>query len=79
MSAKEVADTIINAIEQDKYCFIVVNFANGDIMVGHTAVPAAVIKAVKALDREVGRLLDSAVAHGLRDHDRRSRQLRRIH
>ena len=62
MSAKEVADTIISAIKQDKYCFIVVNFANGD-MVGHTAVPGAVIKAVEALDREVGRLLDSAVAH----------------
>lgn len=62
MSAKEVADTVIKAIEDDKYCFIVVNFANGD-MVGHTAVPAAVIQAVEALDREVGRLLDVAVAH----------------
>ncbi len=62
MSAKEVADTVIKAVENNKYCFIVVNFANGD-MVGHTAVPEAVIKAVEALDREVGRLLDSAVAH----------------
>jgi 2,3-bisphosphoglycerate-independent phosphoglycerate mutase len=61
MSAKEVADTVINAMEQNKHCFIVVNFANGD-MVGHTAVPAAVIKAVEALDREVGRVLDTAVA-----------------
>ncbi|MFN3786713.1 MAG: alkaline phosphatase family protein, partial [Thiothrix sp.] len=62
MSAQAVADTVIKAIENDNYCFIVVNFANGD-MVGHTAVPAAVIKAVEALDREVGRLLDVAVAH----------------
>lgn len=62
MSAKEVADTVIKAVEGDKYCFIVVNFANGD-MVGHTAVPGAVIQAVEALDREVGRLLDVAVAN----------------
>lgn len=62
MSAKEVADTVIKAIEDDKYCFIVVNFANGD-MVGHTAVGNAVIQAVEALDREVGRLLDVAVAN----------------
>ncbi|EIJ34899.1 2,3-bisphosphoglycerate-independent phosphoglycerate mutase [Thiothrix nivea] len=62
MSAKEVADTVIKAVEDDKYCFIVVNFANGD-MVGHTAVPGAVIHAVEALDREVGRLLDVATAN----------------
>lgn len=62
MSAAEVADTVVKAIEDDKYCFIVVNFANGD-MVGHTAVPEAVIQAVEALDREVGRVLDTAVKH----------------
>jgi 2,3-bisphosphoglycerate-independent phosphoglycerate mutase len=63
MSAKEVADTVINAVEQNQYCFIVVNFANGD-MVGHTAIPDAVIKAVETLDREAGRVLDAAVANG---------------
>lgn len=62
MSAREVADTVIKAIKEDKYCFIVVNFANGD-MVGHTAVREAIIKAVETLDREVGRLLDTAVEH----------------
>jgi 2,3-bisphosphoglycerate-independent phosphoglycerate mutase len=62
MSAPEVADTVIAAMEKDEYGFIVVNFANGD-MVGHTAVPGAVIKAVEALDREVGRVLDAAVAN----------------
>jgi len=62
MSAAEVADTVINAIESNQYCFIVANFANGD-MVGHTAVPGAVIKAVETLDREVGRVLDAIVKH----------------
>lgn len=62
MSAKEVADTVIQAIEDDNYGFIVVNFANGD-MVGHTAVPEAVLTAVETLDRETGRVLDAATAN----------------
>ncbi len=61
MSAKEVADAVIGAIAADKYAFLLVNFANGD-MVGHTAVPTAVVQAVEALDREVGRVLEAAVA-----------------
>lgn len=61
MSAPEVADKVIEAIESDQYGFILVNFANGD-MVGHTAIREAVIKAVEALDKEVGRVLDAAVA-----------------
>ncbi len=60
MSAKEVADETITAIESNQYAFIVVNFANGD-MVGHTAVKPAIIKAIETLDSEVGRLLDAAV------------------
>lgn len=60
MNAAEVADKIIGALEAGEYSFIMVNFANGD-MVGHTAVRDAVIKAVEALDREVGRVLDAAV------------------
>jgi len=62
MSAAEVADAVIAALAEEQYAFIVVNFANGD-MVGHTAVREAVIAAVEALDREVGRVLDAAVAH----------------
>lgn len=60
MSAHDVADSVIEAMEQERYGFIVVNFANGD-MVGHTAIREAVIKAVEALDHEVGRVLDSAI------------------
>jgi len=60
MSAKQIADEIIKALNQQEHAFIVVNFANGD-MVGHTAIPEAIIKAVETLDSEVGRVLDSAV------------------
>ncbi len=60
MSAKQVADETISALKSNQYAFIVVNFANGD-MVGHTAVKPAIIKAIETLDSEVGRLLDVAV------------------
>jgi 2,3-bisphosphoglycerate-independent phosphoglycerate mutase len=63
MSAPEVADAAVKAIESGRYAFILVNFANGD-MVGHTAVREAVLRAVEALDREAGRVLDAAVAAG---------------
>lgn len=63
MSAAGVADEVVAAIKKDQYAFIVVNFANGD-MVGHTAVRPAVLKAVETLDREVGRVLDAAIEHG---------------
>ncbi len=63
MSASQVADTVIGALESGLYPFIVTNFANGD-MVGHTAVREAVIKAVETLDLEVGRVLDVAVRCG---------------
>jgi 2,3-bisphosphoglycerate-independent phosphoglycerate mutase len=63
MSAPQIADAVESAIRKNEYAFIVVNFANGD-MVGHTAVRDAVIAAVEALDREVGRVLDAAVGAG---------------
>lgn len=61
MSAAGVADATIAAIQSGEYPLVVVNFANGD-MVGHTAVREAVITAVETLDREVGRLMDCALA-----------------
>lgn len=59
MSAVEVADAVVGAISKGTYAFIVVNFANGD-MVGHTAKRDAVIEAVEVLDREVNRVLSAA-------------------
>ncbi len=49
MSAYEVKDKLVDAIKSQEYDFIVVNYANGD-MVGHTGVYEAIEKAVKAVD-----------------------------
>lgn len=59
MSAYEVKDKLVAAIREDKYDFIVVNFANGD-MVGHTGVYEAIEKAVKAVDACVGEVVTAA-------------------
>jgi len=63
MSAPQVADAVVEAIESEQYGFIVVNFANGD-MVGHTGDMRAAVRAVEAVDTCAGRVLDAAVAHG---------------
>ena len=63
MSAKEVADAVVGAISKGSYAFIVVNFANGD-MVGHTANRHAVLEAVETLDREASRVLEAAETAG---------------
>lgn len=49
MSAPEVKDKLVEAIGEKKYDFIVVNYANGD-MVGHTGVYPAIMKAVETID-----------------------------
>ena len=56
MSAPEVTDRIVEAIEQQKYDVIVVNYANGD-MVGHTGVFSAAVQAVECLDNCLGRIV----------------------
>ena len=61
MSAYEVKDKLVDAIKQDKYDFIVVNFANGD-MVGHTGVYTAIEAAVKAVDQCVSEVVEAAKA-----------------
>ena len=58
MSAYEVKDKLVEAINSNKYDFIVVNFANGD-MVGHTGVYSAIEAAVKAVDACVGEVIDA--------------------
>ncbi|UFH51766.1 2,3-bisphosphoglycerate-independent phosphoglycerate mutase [Pseudomonas sp. KNUC1026] len=55
MSAPEVTDKIVDAIEHQRFDVIVVNYANGD-MVGHSGVLAAAVKAVECLDTCVGRI-----------------------
>ena len=63
MSAAAVARRVTLAIEQDKYDFILVNFANPD-MVGHTGVLGAAVRAVEAVDAGVGQIVSAARAHG---------------
>ena len=55
MSAIEVTDCLVAAIESGKYDVVVVNYANGD-MVGHTGVLAAAMSAVSTVDACLGRL-----------------------
>lgn len=56
MSAPEVMDKLMAALDDNKYDFILVNFANPD-MVGHTGVLEAGIKAVEHIDEQVGKLI----------------------
>ena len=62
MSAKAVADAVISALTLPEYSLIVVNFANMD-MVGHTAVPDPIIKAVETVDQQLGEVVDAALKH----------------
>ncbi|MDR0664250.1 MAG: 2,3-bisphosphoglycerate-independent phosphoglycerate mutase [Helicobacteraceae bacterium] len=58
MSADPVGDAVVKAAE-DGFDFIVVNFANGD-MVGHTGNYEAALKAVEAVDRNIGKIIEAA-------------------
>jgi 2,3-bisphosphoglycerate-independent phosphoglycerate mutase len=60
MSAKEVTDRLVEAIDAGRHDVIVVNYANGD-MVGHTGILAAAVAAVETVDACLGRL-EAAVA-----------------
>ncbi|MBD1999641.1 2,3-bisphosphoglycerate-independent phosphoglycerate mutase [Leptolyngbya sp. FACHB-541] len=63
MSAKQVTDVAIAAVEKQIYSLIVINYANPD-MVGHTGQMEATVKAIETVDRCVGRLLESIVRAG---------------
>ena len=63
MSAYEVTDKMVDAVNSGKYDVIILNFANCD-MVGHTGVFDAAVKAVEAVDTCVGRVIDAVLAQG---------------
>jgi 2,3-bisphosphoglycerate-independent phosphoglycerate mutase len=63
MSAFEVTDRCVAAIEQDNLDVIILNFANCD-MVGHTGVYDAAVKAVEAVDTCVGRVAEAILSKG---------------
>ncbi|MBP3473696.1 MAG: 2,3-bisphosphoglycerate-independent phosphoglycerate mutase [Alistipes sp.] len=63
MSAYEVKDKLVEALNTQKFDFICLNFANGD-MVGHTGIYEAIEKAVKAVDECVADVVEAAKANG---------------
>ena len=63
MSAYEVTDKVVEAVESGKYDTIILNFANCD-MVGHTGVFEAAVAAVEAVDKCVGRVTDAVAKMG---------------
>ena len=60
MSAAGVADAVVKALREGDYDFVLVNFANPD-MVGHTGVLPAAIAAVEAVDAAIGRVVDATL------------------
>ncbi len=62
MSAYEVTDALINAIDEEQPDFIALNYANSD-MVGHTGILSAAKKAVEAIDENLQRLVPVALKH----------------
>ncbi|MGY3750164.1 2,3-bisphosphoglycerate-independent phosphoglycerate mutase [Vagococcus acidifermentans] len=63
MSAYEVTDALVADIEADKHDAIILNFANPD-MVGHSGMLEPTIKAIEAVDENLGRVVDAILAKG---------------
>lgn len=63
MSAYEVTEKIVGALTSEKFDFICLNYANGD-MVGHTGVYEAIKKAIVTVDECVGKVVGAARDHG---------------
>jgi 2,3-bisphosphoglycerate-independent phosphoglycerate mutase len=63
MSAPGIAEAAVERLQSGEFAFVVINFANGD-MVGHTGIFAAAVRAAEAVDAAVGRVVDAALAHG---------------
>ncbi|MHB1161423.1 MAG: sulfatase-like hydrolase/transferase, partial [Chloroflexota bacterium] len=57
MSAPQLCEVVLNVLRQGEHPFIIVNFANGD-MVGHTGVIPAAVKAIETVDGCVGQIVD---------------------
>ena len=63
MSARGVTDAVVNVIENGEAAFILVNYANGD-MVGHTGDLDAAVRAVEVVDGCVGEIVDATLKRG---------------
>lgn len=63
MSAYEVTDKLVEAINNNTFDVIIVNYANGD-MVGHTGIMSAAVQAVEAVDACLGRVVEAVKQQG---------------
>lgn len=63
MSAPEVTDALCAQLITEKYHFIVLNYANPD-MVGHTGVMEAAVSAIETIDRQMEKVIETATEHG---------------
>lgn len=63
MSALEITKTVLKAIEDNKYDFIAINFANAD-MVGHSGLLEPTVKAIETIDKALGQIVDLTLAKG---------------
>ncbi len=63
MSAYKVADALVEELKKQEHSLVVLNFANGD-MVGHTGIYEAILKAVKAVDENVNKVVETAKKNG---------------
>lgn len=63
MSAPLVTETLLKALDEDKYDVVILNFANPD-MVGHTGILAAAVKAMEAVDECAGKVVDKVLKLG---------------
>ncbi len=64
MSAPQVCEKVLEALDNEDYGFILVNFANPD-MVGHTGVMEAAVKAVETVDKCVGKIVQKCKENGV--------------
>lgn len=64
MSAYQVAEKVVEAIKSKEYGYIMVNFANPD-MVGHTGIFEAAVKAIETVDECLGRIIEAAREEGV--------------
>ncbi len=63
MAAYEITDEVLKRLNQDKYDFIAINFANGD-MVGHTGNLKAAAKAIETVDECLGKISKKVLEMG---------------
>ena len=63
MNIDQVGDALVNELEQENPDFVVLNFANPD-MVGHTGDMDAAVKAIEAVDEQLRRVIETGTEHG---------------